>query len=425
MENKGRTNLRRIIFIFIVILIFFTLINLFFMWKAYNIWPPTNGKWNIKGFDNGDNSRTITLKLDNNDKPHIIYSSLSFEGRILKYTHWKDNSQNTSTIDSSDPGDYIESSMVLDNYDYPHISYHKNGLVYTKFDGSGWENIPLDINGGRLNSISVDSKNNPHIAYQGNRGLYYIWFDGNSWTRSNIDNACDQTSLDLDSDDYPHIVYEYGSDIKYAYWDGDSWNLEKIAYNGKGPSLAIDSHNRPHISYAKELEIFVIRWNGKTWEKERVDSREEGIGHVDGMTSIALDENDNEYLSYICGCNLRFAKKYNGIWIAEVLYQTGGLSPSSIAVDSNGSAHIGNNLDTQVYYIMNVEYDSDGDGVSDSEDFLPSFNNYVFNIGIPVLIIIFLTIVFILITRKKNKENDKNGKDNEDEDSEEKNKSNI
>jgi hypothetical protein len=418
MEFRSKDIKKKILLanIIIFILIFMITFGLLIDAKS-QAWPPTQGVWRTSGIDGGDHGGSISIKLDSNDFPHMIYTSSSIEGLDLKYASWDDNFWNYNTIASSEEWESFHMSFALDNNDNPHISYYFNGLIYTTLNGSGWDNETIDNNGGRFNSITIDSNNYPHIVYHGDGGLIYSSFDGNSWTVENIDNACDSTSLDLDSNDYPHIAYKYGSEIKYARWNGNSWDLKTVAKNAWGPSIAIDSHNRPHISYAKELEIHITRWTGDSWEKELVDSRESRYGHVDGMTSIALDENDNEYLSYICGCTLRFAKKYNGAWIPEVLFSTGGLSSSSIDVDSHEGVHIGNNLDRQIRYIVNVEYDSDGDGVPDSEDFLPEFNNYVFFTVLPSIILIISIIILIIISRKKikNEENE----NSEDEDSEE------
>src|SRR5258706_391555 len=118
-------------------------------------------------------------------------------------------------------------SIAMDANDKPVFSYYDYADPTNTFRlrmrsvswvGNYWQALTVDPQGGsgKFNSIAVDSKGNPHIAYANvkyeNSGLRYASWNGESWKTEILEGASGpfpvySVALVLDKDDNPHIVY--------------------------------------------------------------------------------------------------------------------------------------------------------------------------------------------------------------------------
>lgn len=126
-------------------------------------------------------------------------------------------------------------------------------------------------------------------------------------TGSDMGEYC---SLAIDHENNPHIAYydwEF-HDLRYAYCRDGIWTIEivdSVENAGEYCSIAVDSHNRPHISYRQDYlgYYWSLKYATKTdtgWVKMIIDTpKDTTYGEVGECSSIAIDKNDNPYISYV------------------------------------------------------------------------------------------------------------------------------
>jgi len=277
------------------------------------------------------------LALDSNSQPHLImpikkpfFSFGDSPYPSFIYSWYEDNNWHNDTvlIDNWNWRSYVwTSSLVLDQFDMPHICLHleygeltstTSQFKYIYRNGNQWYSSTID---GALpvgmvhNSLTIDSEGNPHISYR-KSGLNYARLVQNEWDIQIVDpDGCGEyNSLKLDADNFPHISYynKTGKVLQYAYWSGTDWIIEIVDNNGdvgKYTSLALDANNYPHISYYDETNgnLKYAYWDGSLWQIETVDS----YRNVGMYTSLALDANDNLHISYYDASfgDLKYASK--------------------------------------------------------------------------------------------------------------------
>ncbi|HUT99698.1 MAG TPA: T9SS type A sorting domain-containing protein [bacterium] len=248
---------------------------------------------------------------------------------------------------------FMYTSLIMDSFDYPHISYFNDtekNLKYARWDGSSWriETVDSTDNVGKFTSLALDSSDHPRISYYDdtNDDLKYASWDGAQWNLETVDSTDDvgkYTSLELDSSDYPHISYydEFNGELKYARWDGAAWQIETVDSEGDVGSFSsstLDSSDYPHISYCDTDNDYLkyARWDGSSWQIETVDT--EGISYY---ISLALDDSDYPHISYCdyTNGNLKYAHWNGAAWQIETL-DSGECCFSSLALDDSGYPHI-------------------------------------------------------------------------------------
>ncbi|MBN1784612.1 MAG: carboxypeptidase regulatory-like domain-containing protein [Candidatus Bathyarchaeota archaeon] len=252
----------------------------------------------------------------------------------------------------------VDTSIVLDSFDRPHISYfddYWDDLKYARWTGSAWSVEPVDTVGnvGHESSIALDSSNYAHIScieeIDASLGyLKYARWTGLTWSVESVSNASglSDTCIAVDSGGYPHIVfqsYEHGY-VWYARKTGSGWSVGPVDSSEPSGcvSLALDSLDRAHISYNVETsrDLKYARWTGTTWSIETVESS----GEVGRSSSIALDSMDRPHISYEDGSNfnLKYARWTGSAWSIETVDAAASVGQfTSLALDSIDRPHIG------------------------------------------------------------------------------------
>lgn len=240
-----------------------------------------------------------SISVDSNDLPHIAYSDCY----MLRYSHYDGIDWETYFLD--DYGWICTCSLSLDEEDNPHISYydelHKD-LKYAHYNGQYWETGTVDEDGdvGEYNSMTVDSLNQPHIAYYGNGDLKYAHYDGFKWELSIVDSEGDVgkgASLAMDENDQPHISYfdNTNQNLKYAHHDGTTWKIKSFDYDGSSYiSIALNSYGDPYISYYEVFDLKCVYYNGINWHNMVVDEE----GEVGLWNDIVIDSSNRPHISY-------------------------------------------------------------------------------------------------------------------------------
>ena len=213
-----------------------------------------------------------SLAVDSQGHPHITWISPKEDG--LHYAYYDGKNWHAQIVDSSRI-DYFN-SIQLDSHDHPRISYYlyhsASGtnllhLKYAYFDGNQWyiQTVDRRFDTGKFNSLALDAAGNPHIAYThvGLGDLLYAYWDGKSWKFSDADSRRKHNSyvgignsIAVDSKGNPHIAYFDASreTVKYAYWDGKTWTTEVVrSLSSRSEldhvSIQVDANDRPHIAF--------------------------------------------------------------------------------------------------------------------------------------------------------------------------------
>jgi hypothetical protein len=204
--------------------------------------------------------------------------------------------------------------------------------------------------------IALDSKGNPHIAYNGNYSLWYASWDGSKWNKEVIDRGVYMKvdigyydSLQLDSNDTPHVSYYDKTDktLRYASWDGFHWNVETLDHSETmelRSSLALDSNGKPHITYCCDAGLKYAMWNDSTWNIQTIDYTQFSIAADGDSASLALDSRGKPHIGYIDQSRsdvLKYALLNESIWqIYTISGDLHGGFATSLALDSNDTVHM-------------------------------------------------------------------------------------
>jgi methionine-rich copper-binding protein CopC len=235
----------------------------------------------------------------------------------------------------------LNTSVALDVYGYPHISYFydtADDLKYTYKDASGWHTTTLDSGGsvGTNTSIKINPDGYPCISYRDdtNTDLKYAYKDTGGWHTQFADQqpthlGANQTGLDFDSLGYPHISYLNYIDsatynLKHAWRDAGGWHAEAVDTQagrpGQWSSLAIDPADGIHISYyligGNATLLYAYKPSGGAWSIADADPNASITGEY---SSIALDESGYPHFSCSDRTNwdLRYVYKDTGGWHRE------------------------------------------------------------------------------------------------------------
>ncbi len=223
----------------------------------------TGSQWSIQQIDIATSGGSISMALDERDRPHFSYCTQRDESLELRYAYWASSQWYTTTIDGGRRCWY-STSIDVDSSGRPHISYYNLGagdLMYANWTGTTWITQTVDSDGivGDNNSLMLDTSDRPHIGYfdGSDKSLKYAVWTGVEWAIQTIDSAAGNLgayiSLVLDGQDRPHFTYtdSGNNNIKYARWTGTEWFTYTVGA-GTRSWLALDSTNQPHISYAND-----------------------------------------------------------------------------------------------------------------------------------------------------------------------------
>jgi hypothetical protein len=300
------------------------------------------GEWQVAQV--GIGGKYSTLKIDKFGNAHVVHFDPA--STTINYSFW-DHSLNKWFTTALDRGSGF-CSLALDSKQRPHISYPEgsNQIKHTYWDGSAWQRQVVNINAIVINfytSIALDANDNPSITFYEEHGvgekhgrLREVTWDGKLWELRTIDpdlGAGKFNSLAIDSKGNPEVAYgdvEYqNASLRYARWNGRSWDIDILEGAGQpgtnmwSVSLCLDKSDVPHIAYTdvrKGLIKYATKKDGK-WVLTPVASVSE-VGYPD-RNGLALDEEGKPHISYYDGGTgvLRVAQFVGGKWVSETVDQ--------------------------------------------------------------------------------------------------------
>jgi len=357
-----------------------------------------SGKESINISNNAGVSGFPSICLDGSGNPHVAWHDSSSGSHEIYYLKWNgskwvdtDGSGKEAINIPNIKGTYYP-SLCLDSSGNPHIAWknfisgNNYDIYYLKWNGTEWvdvngsagrESINVSTNTGYSGypSISLDSLDNPHIAWKdhtsGNMEIYYLKWNGEAWVDANgssekesinISSTVGESrnpSLCLDSSDNPHVAWDnYVSgnyEIYYLKWNGTAWvdadgsgqesvNVSKDSRDSGFPSLSLDSSNNPRIAWfnhtSGNTEIYYLNWNGTAWVDVDGSGQESiAISNTSGesrVPSLGLDSSGNPHIAWSDNTSGNYDIYYlhwniapTLSWTGEANYISDGLDPET------------------------------------------------------------------------------------------------
>jgi hypothetical protein len=223
----------------------------------YAVWTGHN--WNIQ--DTGaEGIYDASLALDSSDNPQIAFTDYNGEtgNVVLKYASWSGSYWNTQIVDPINI--YYICNLKLDSQNKPHIMYQTLKVSYNPYNSSealkyatfnstfGWVIQIVGQNIEFMNMV-LDSDGYPHFSRLTEGGLTDTSWNGTAWNDKAINVAAsDRSYIALDKQDNPYIE----SAGRIARWTGTAWDVRTVDNTSSiftnGP-IVVDSEGNPHMCY--------------------------------------------------------------------------------------------------------------------------------------------------------------------------------
>ena len=261
----------------------------------------------------------VSLAFDSDDIPHLCFIVSTTSNSGIMHASRGTLGWSIETIEEIEPSGHPlghDCSLALDYSDTPHVSFYKDGTIYSgQREDTGWSIELVDAAGGwGDNSLAVDAWGRRRISYSSNGQLRYALKCLNgSWSITTIDQS-DETgcysSIAVDHSCRPHIGYTRGPDLMYAWRDEYRWNIEHVeeaddvSVGGKifgyNVSLALDGSGSPYLVYSSlsygqlpEQMAYSVRfaWKDESgWETEYAPGKQ--------YPSLVIDRAGTAHFSY-------------------------------------------------------------------------------------------------------------------------------
>ncbi len=197
--------------------------------------------WHLETVDNDENAGVgASLALDSRGLPHIAYESHEANG--LKYARYDGTEWLFDIIDS---GGGHSASLKIGTDDHPHVGYQKASypdygyLIYKYHDGTAWQTKLVDDLGDDASyntSLALDAFGQPHISYPYRSGHYDLRCahrHGGVWHVETVDAAAEVaccTSLAMQRYGLEQIsYYDFArQELRYAYRESTGEVLQRV-----------------------------------------------------------------------------------------------------------------------------------------------------------------------------------------------------
>ncbi len=268
------------------------------------------------------------------------------------------------TVDSGEDTYWFSDSYLLalsfDSFDVPNIVHkQRNGsferVRHLELSPQGLYGLRnLQDSDNPMNSVALASApdGTQHLCYGIRDTLYYATFTGSEWlsregTELHPDATGSSCDIAVDRDGNAHLSYLNPSlGLMYLSNVSGTWQAEAIpGHSGESvddsstTAIAVDPERHAHIAYdqhrdAEPGEVGYASNSGGSWQAELVGTGRypelaisaEGTAHL-----VFEDDSDDDQLLY--------ARNDTDGWKAGPLWSI-GWGKSSIAVDSQGHAHV-------------------------------------------------------------------------------------
>lgn len=226
-------------------------------------------------------------------------------------------------------------AISLDSSDNPRIAYGDSySAMYSIYNGATWANYEIyyEYYGEcEYFDIVTDESDVSHVSFN-KIGIIHYSVEGSTPGVWDTDQLFPGTgggvwnSLGLSSQNYPGISYysSYSNELRYIFWDGSQWNHEfcdDTGSNGNYNSIVLEGENEAHVAYSSTSPTpglkYAYRNNSGDWITSFVDA--DMISEPIGM-SIALAMDGNPRISYNTPEELRYAAWNGSSWDIEIVF---------------------------------------------------------------------------------------------------------
>lgn len=217
------------------------------------------------------NSLAPHVAQDPEGNVHVVWDSQ--EGaRIVRYAKGIWNGSNY---------DFAGSSVIADasgsQAPSPSVAVAPNGTImlgWSAPDGlyiRTWDSrasspggSAVRLGSGIQSSISADSSNRFHIAWNGDFKIQYCQWDGSNCTKrdawSNEGEGINRPDIAVDSNDNVHVVYDRGQAVRYRNRPaGGDWGGIDEFSSGNAAQIAADAQGSVHIVWSNDYNIQYCR----------------------------------------------------------------------------------------------------------------------------------------------------------------------
>jgi len=293
----------------------------------------------------GDTGHYASLAVDSNDNPCIAYYDATDADLI--YAEWDGDSWVIERPDTEgNVGQYC--SLGVDGNDRPVISYFDATTWSLKFATKNelgeWQVSVVDgpfTPGYEIyTSLACDANGNPNIAYTcpNIAALWLAEWNGSGWDieRAGQDSWIFYPCLSYDTYDNPGIAYTLAGPLSFlyfAYRSDSQWNIETVDSSCFWkPSLTFTSNANPVISYMfvdlqgseAVVTLMVATKSESEWERDEIT---EVVGG-DPVTSLIVDNEDNEVVAYKTHNDVYSAHHENDVWKPRLVAHSACISAS-------------------------------------------------------------------------------------------------
>lgn len=228
--------------------------------------------------------RNVSLRLDADNNPHLVYLRYNGVRNTLYHVHWQDGAWSVPAAISPN-ATATWNSLAIDDQGTLHLTFletHFNttsryDLKYAKLVGEAWEIEPVYVTdvSGEYNSLALDKNGVPHVSFYRNSNaddLYVanrlsglnaagVWANSSAVDTNGVTGL--YTSLALDAADRQHVTYHNATDgdLYYASNATGTWTKRVVdATNITGQYARIQvvtsgSKSTVHIVYYDATEM--------------------------------------------------------------------------------------------------------------------------------------------------------------------------
>jgi hypothetical protein len=241
--------------------------------------------WSILGnFDLPSRQLDQTIAIDSTDNLYVAYRDLrnSYKVIVKKYNQEENKWDSLGSENGISQSSAWYISMKIDANDVPYIIYKSNSkVIVQKYDQSNndWVKLGLDeidIRNGRYMSLSFDKYNIPHIIYTDDRNsnkAVVRKYDSqlNQWnvlgSTSGISlGSASYIQIEFDKNNLPHAMFTDQGDnsrvvIKEYNVDDNTWEVraKSIRSYRYAQSLMFNDSNRLYFAYKAYGRTFVVQ----------------------------------------------------------------------------------------------------------------------------------------------------------------------
>ena len=300
-----------------------------------------------------------TLAVDDSSKVHIIYRHIDEVSGDAEVYYISDRSGTWiyEAVTANGLVDY-PGEIAVTPAGSPHLTYTANSeteVYYAKKEGPIWVLDPVTGNSNYKvpGGIALGPDSTPNIAYfqlsPGGPFIYYAAFVSDTWQIQPIPNSDTASpfdpSLAMDSNHRAHLAFGGNRDVYYATNETGVWETTNItndpAVDGRS-CLALDRSDFVHVVMAKDDEIYYGNNRGGAFQFEQVTTN----GVIDAMPSLYVDATGNAHIVSLqtpAVGDINYHTNAPGYWMQVPVYQ-GAVNKTlwqrNIAVDRNGYVHI-------------------------------------------------------------------------------------